>query len=217
MDVENFPNIFSLKHVAAATVANHDLPVTDLPIELKDYVSKIHHILDRPSQIKINVSLSQTVSLIHYEPYLLPEYIFEFAVGMDCYAEINNERTGIDCSCECAPESFSQLELQFQSSSNVSLEDIPQFLSDVTGEVIPVSQFIINNISIDTDVCSPDGVYCVTHTYTGQLSNMNNIIHSFKYQAMTCLAQYKNMTIHESLTCDEVCLDVFSSCLFKYC
>ena len=97
--------------------------------------------MERPSQIKINVSLSQTVTLIQYEPYLLPEYIFEFPVGD------KNERTGIERSCECAPESFSQLELQFQSSSNVSPADIFQFLSDITGEDILVSNFVINILS----------------------------------------------------------------------
>ena len=114
--------------------------------------------MDRASTIRMNISLFEKYSLQSYDEHILPEYHYDFPIGSDCYAAITNTTNGIESQVSVE---FSELTFSFLSSLNVSMADVLQFLSVISSEQMQVSDIKNTDSHIDTEIPSPDGVYCV--------------------------------------------------------
>ena len=204
-------NVFPLRHLAATCAAKLNFDITHLPNELQEYVVKIKNIFNSDSIITLDVFLYDNLSLKVCDPHVLPQYSFDFPLGLDVYASVKNETSGIEC---CGVDvTFSHLPLKFHSSSNVSVANILDFISDISGAELLLPDIIIDNIHVDTNVVVPDGVFSITHNYTGWLSNLHSTLQSFKNKTITSLSH--SQLSHSSLSCVDVWFDRFATWQLK--
>ena len=197
--------VFSLKYIAAVSVSKCQPHFMDvLPNELKLYLHKIQNILKMPSTVKMSISFFKAYNLkTDCEERLLKSYHFEFPNGLDCYAEIMNETFGIKAIAEVE---FEDIYIEFSSTCKISLADILQFLSDISGEEISLLDIKITSVDIETQLPSPHGVYNIEHNYNGWISTLNKALKSYKHRQFTCFNHFLE-TKQPSLMCTNISLD----------
>ena len=209
MSVLETSPIFPLKYLAAVSVAKLNNRTAILPHTLNEYISNMQLVLQKASSVTADVSLFKSLHLQPLDKYIFPQYDISFPLDTTCYAEIKNSTTGIEAVVNV---DFSALQLSFLSSCNISMADILQFLSDISGEFISVPDIQSLFLAIETDMPSPDAVYCIKHEYRGPLSTLKDAIKTFKSRATNWshISHYSKAK-HSPLVCSSVTLYLYSS------
>ena len=190
-------------------MAHNNFILNLLPKVLQNKVKTVQQVLQKPSVVKVAVSLCDTFTLKETDTALLPQYDFQFPV-LHCLAEVTNHLNGIEASV-C--REFSDIGFRFLSSKNISIANILDFLSDISKESIGFPDIAAVKISVESEMPAEDSVYFIIHDYTGLLTTLNNVLKYFKSKHVSCLQHYSDKVClgNMSLVCTDVSLDVFSS------
>ena len=202
-------SVFSLAYLSSICVAKHKLPTDTLPRHLQQTNANILQVLETNSVVTAHVQLFREFTLHQTDPCLHPQYVFEYPLD-DSYAEVTNLTNGIT-AVVC--NEFSELALQFLTTSNISISNILDFISDVAGETLLIPE--ISNISFTTKTYmpTPNTIYCIQHEYIGYLSNLRSILNQFKSKNFCCLMHYSEKMYFEniSLLCTHVSPDFYTT------
>ncbi|MCU7800323.1 MAG: hypothetical protein KZQ70_09300 [gamma proteobacterium symbiont of Lucinoma myriamae] len=170
------PNIFTLKFLCCNIIAKNKLMINILPISLQKNISFLNTILERHPTITIQVSLFNTLNIIHLETYMFPNYITYF--NLPFHTSIKNITNGLHVD---TPRQFRTLNIQYLAYFNISIADITNFISDITGKSIGIPDIININYIIETDFALPQQLCSIIHFYQGNISTLKQMIQNFKY------------------------------------
>lgn len=206
---ERNSTVFPLTHLSAFCVAQNNIITDTLPKELQNKVASLQQVLKKPSVVKVLVSLFDQCSLKETDDVLFPHYEFNFPVH-NLHAEIANRTYGMEASVS---RDFSDIQIEFLSSKNISTANIIDFLSDISGKIISVSNIAGIRINVETEMPAPNSVYFIQHEYRGFVSGINKALKYFKAKNVSCPLHYSESVCSRrmSLLCTDVRLSVFSS------